>query len=183
MVLIRGRRDRAGIYAFMQVRAPAPSCGATVLPFPANRPECRAMDWDALWLSLRLGGLTVLALIPLAVALGRWLAVRSFRGKAIVGRLRCHWSCRDRARLLSAGGVRIGSWLGQAYERLFGHTLVFSFQDFSSPLSSSTSRLPCSRYNAPSRLSHRTATPPRHVACHGGAWYGGSSCRSPGPAS
>ena len=37
------------------------------------------MDWDALWLSLRLGGLTVLVLIPLATALGRWLAVHAPR--------------------------------------------------------------------------------------------------------
>jgi molybdate transport system permease protein len=87
------------------------------------------MDWDALWLSLRLGGLTVLALIPLAVALGRWLAVRSFRGKAIVEAavalplvlpptvlgFICWWRS-DR-----------GHGSGK-YERLFGHTLVFSFQ-------------------------------------------------------
>ena len=42
------------------------------------------MDWEALWLSLRLGGLTVLLLIPLAIALGRFLAISSFRGKTIV---------------------------------------------------------------------------------------------------
>ena len=42
------------------------------------------MDWDALLLSLGSADSTVLVLIPLAVALGRWLAVRSFRGKPIV---------------------------------------------------------------------------------------------------
>jgi len=88
------------------------------------------MDWDALWLSLRLGGLTVLALIPLAIAIGRWLAVRSFRGKAIVEAavalpLVLPPTVLGFYLLLAFGS---GSWLGQAYERLVGHTLVFSFQ-------------------------------------------------------
>lgn len=88
------------------------------------------MDWDALFLSLELGGLTVLVLIPLAVALGRWLAVRSFRGKPIVeAALALPLVLPPTVLgfyLLVAFGS--GSWLGHGYERLFGHTLVFSFQ-------------------------------------------------------
>jgi molybdate transport system permease protein len=88
------------------------------------------MDWDALWLTLRLGGLTVLVLMPLAVALGRWLAVRSFRGKAVVEAalalpLVLPPTVLGFYLLVVFGS---GSWLGQAYERLFGHALVFTFQ-------------------------------------------------------
>ena len=42
------------------------------------------MDWQALSLSIRLGLITVLILVPLAVALGRWLAVTRWRGKPLV---------------------------------------------------------------------------------------------------
>lgn len=88
------------------------------------------MDWEALWLSLRLGGLTVLLLIPLAIALGRFLAVRSFRGKAIAEAavalpLVLPPTVLGFYLLIAFGS---GSWLGQAYDRLFGQTLVFSFE-------------------------------------------------------
>jgi molybdate transport system permease protein len=88
------------------------------------------MDWDALFLSLELGALTVLVLIPLATVLGRFLAVRSFRGKPMLeAALALPLVLPPTVLgfyLLAAFGS--GSWLGQAYERLFGHTLVFSFQ-------------------------------------------------------
>ncbi len=42
------------------------------------------MDWIALRLSLLLGGLTVLALLPVALFLGRFLAYRRFRGQSIL---------------------------------------------------------------------------------------------------
>ncbi len=42
------------------------------------------MDWEALWLSVRLGGLTVLILLPFAVAVGRWLAVTAISGKSLI---------------------------------------------------------------------------------------------------
>lgn len=42
------------------------------------------MDWTALRLSLLLGGLTVLILLPLALFLGRLLAYRRFRGQSIL---------------------------------------------------------------------------------------------------
>jgi molybdate transport system permease protein len=88
------------------------------------------MDWEALWLSLRLGGLTVLLLIPLAIALGRFLAVRSFRGKsmleaAVALPLVLPPTVLGFYLLVAFGS---GTWLGQAYERLNGHTLVFTFE-------------------------------------------------------
>jgi molybdate transport system permease protein len=42
------------------------------------------MDWQALILSLQLGGLTVLLLLPAALFTARWLAYRRFRGRAVV---------------------------------------------------------------------------------------------------
>ncbi len=42
------------------------------------------MDWQALWLSLQLGGLTVLLLLPAALFAARALAYRKFRGRAVV---------------------------------------------------------------------------------------------------
>ncbi|HEU4476854.1 MAG TPA: molybdate ABC transporter permease subunit [Methyloceanibacter sp.] len=88
------------------------------------------MDWEALWLSLRLGGLTVLLLIPLAIALGRFLAISSFRGKTIVEAavalpLVLPPTVLGFYLLVAFGS---GTGIGQAYERLFGHTLVFTFE-------------------------------------------------------
>jgi molybdate transport system permease protein len=42
------------------------------------------LDWTALWLSLQLGVATVLLLVPAALFVGRALAYRQFRGKALV---------------------------------------------------------------------------------------------------
>ena len=42
------------------------------------------MDWQALLLSLQLAAATLLVLLPLGLALGRWLAYGRFRGKALV---------------------------------------------------------------------------------------------------
>ena len=42
------------------------------------------MDWTALWLSMRLAGWTVVALLPVAIVMGRFLAYRQFRGKGLV---------------------------------------------------------------------------------------------------
>ena len=42
------------------------------------------MDWQALTLSLELALLTALLLLPLALALGRWLAFGRFRGKSLL---------------------------------------------------------------------------------------------------
>jgi molybdate transport system permease protein len=88
------------------------------------------MDWEALWLSLQLGGLTVLLLIPAAIVLGRFLAIRSFRGKTILEAavalpLVLPPTVLGFYLLLAFGS---GTWIGQTYERLFGHTLVFTFE-------------------------------------------------------
>jgi molybdate transport system permease protein len=89
-----------------------------------------AMDFEALWLSLKLGGLTVLFLTPLAIAFGRFLGVRSFRGKTIAEAavalpLVLPPTVLGFYLLVAFGS---GSWFGHAYERLFGQPLAFSFQ-------------------------------------------------------
>ncbi len=40
------------------------------------------MDWEALFLSLELAGVTLLVLLPVGLLLGRWLATTAFKGKA-----------------------------------------------------------------------------------------------------
>jgi molybdate transport system permease protein len=42
------------------------------------------MDWQALSLSMQLAAVTIAVLLPLGLALGRWLAYGQFRGKALV---------------------------------------------------------------------------------------------------
>lgn len=88
------------------------------------------MDWTALGLSLRLGGLTVLILLPVGVIVGRWLAYRSFRGRALVEAMLAlplvlPPTVVGYYLLVSFGG---GSSLGQLWHAAFGHTLVFSFE-------------------------------------------------------
>lgn len=88
------------------------------------------MDWEALGLTLRLGGLAVLILTPLAAAVGRGLAVTTLRGKAAIeATLALPLVLPPTVLgfyLLVAFGSR--SWFGQTYESLFGHSLVFTFE-------------------------------------------------------
>lgn len=42
------------------------------------------MDWSAFWLSIKLGVLTVIILLPLALFAARWLSLRHFYGKSLV---------------------------------------------------------------------------------------------------
>ena len=88
------------------------------------------MDWDALWLTLRLGALTVLVLIPLAMVVGRWLALTRVRGKGLIEATVALPLVLPPTvigfYLLVAFGS--GSWFGQTYQRLFGHALVFTFE-------------------------------------------------------
>ena len=42
------------------------------------------MDWQALFLSLQLAGMTLLVLLPIGLLLGRWLAYQQFKGKALI---------------------------------------------------------------------------------------------------
>ena len=88
------------------------------------------MDWEALRLSLQLAGLTVAVLLPPAVALGRWLAVTTFRGKGVVEALLALPLVLPPTvvgfYLLGAFGG--SSWLGALWRDAFGATLAFSFE-------------------------------------------------------
>ena len=88
------------------------------------------MDWVALWLTLRLALLTVLVLTPFAILVGRWLALATLRGKPIVEAMLALPLVLPPTvlgfYLLIAFGS--GAWLGQTYQRLFGHSLVFTFE-------------------------------------------------------
>lgn len=81
------------------------------------------MDWSALSLSFRLGAATVLLLLPVGVWLGRLLAFRTFRGKALAEALV--------ALPLLLPPTVIGFYLLVAFGNFAsfsGHTLAFSFQ-------------------------------------------------------
>lgn len=88
------------------------------------------MDWTALWLSLRLGVLTVLILMPIAVIAGRWLAFEAFRGKALIE------ACVALPLVLPPTvlgyyilvAFGVSSPLGRLWQGLFGHPLAFTFE-------------------------------------------------------
>ncbi len=87
------------------------------------------MDWTALWLSLQLSSLTVMLLLPVALFVGRWLAYRSFIGKPLVEALLAvplvlPPTVIGYYLLVGLGGQ---SSLGQFFERITGHPLVFHF--------------------------------------------------------
>ena len=88
------------------------------------------MEWDALWRSVRRGGLTVLILLPLAIVVGRWLAVTKVAGKSLIeASLALPIVLPPTViglYLLVAFGA--GSWVGALWQELFGHTLVFTFE-------------------------------------------------------
>lgn len=88
------------------------------------------MDWEALSLSIRLGILTVVLLLPFAVLLGRWLATTSWRGRSLVEALVVLPLVLPPTvlgfYLLSAMSPE--SPVGQAWTALFGGGLVFSFE-------------------------------------------------------
>ncbi|MFM8680697.1 MAG: molybdate ABC transporter permease subunit [Alphaproteobacteria bacterium] len=87
------------------------------------------MDLAALLLSMKLGGATVALLLPLALAAGRALAVRDFRGKGAVEALLALPLLLPPTvigfYLLVAFGR--GTAAGDAFEALVGTTLAFSF--------------------------------------------------------
>jgi molybdate transport system permease protein len=88
------------------------------------------MDWSALLLSLRLGALTVLLLLPIGIALGRVLAYREFRGKglaeaAVALPLVLPPTVFGYYLLVAFGAA---SPIGQLWQTLFGHSLVFTFE-------------------------------------------------------
>ena len=88
------------------------------------------MDWSALSISLQLGAFTVLILLPLGVLAGRWLAVARFRGKAVVEAAVALPLVLPPTVLGYYFLVGFGrdTWVGQTYERIFGESLVFTFE-------------------------------------------------------
>ena len=88
------------------------------------------MDWQALWLSLRLGALTALILVPVAILVGRWLAVTRVRGRPLIeAALALPLVLPPTVigfYLLVAFSPR--SWFGALWRQMFGGTLVFSFE-------------------------------------------------------
>jgi len=88
------------------------------------------MDWAALALSLKLGALTVLVLLPLGIVVGRTLAFRRFRGKGFAESLLAlplvlPPTVLGYYLLVTFGG---NSPLGRGWQALAGHSLVFSFE-------------------------------------------------------
>ena len=88
------------------------------------------MDWTALLLSLRLGAVTVLCLLPIGVIVGRTLAYRRFPGRGLVEAslmlpLVLPPTVIGYYLLVAFGGA---SPLGRVWETTFGTPLVFSFE-------------------------------------------------------
>jgi molybdate transport system permease protein len=88
------------------------------------------LDWTSLFLSLRLAGWTVVILLPVAIFSGRFLAYRRFAGKGFVEALVMLPLVLPPTvfgfYLLVSFGAR--SPIGQAWQSLFGHQLVFTFE-------------------------------------------------------
>jgi molybdate transport system permease protein len=88
------------------------------------------MDWTALWLSLRLSTITILLLLPIGIICGRLLAYRDFRGKGFVEAIVALPLVLPPTvvgyYLLVAFGA--ASPLGHVWQKIFGHSLVFSFE-------------------------------------------------------
>lgn len=87
------------------------------------------MDWTSITLSIKLALVTLIILVPLSIAAGRWLAVTPFKGKPwIEGLLALPLVLPPTVvgyyLLVAMGNQTV---LGQIYERLAGHTLAFSF--------------------------------------------------------
>ena len=88
------------------------------------------MDWEALFLSMRLAGWTVAILLPVSVLAGRFLAYRQFRGKGVVEALVMLPLVLPPTvfgfYLLVAFGRN--SPVGAFWQEIFGHQLVFTFE-------------------------------------------------------
>jgi len=87
------------------------------------------MDWQALTLSLRLAGWTVVILLPIGILIARVLAWRRFAGRRLTeAALALPLVLPPTVLgyyLLSAFGTQ--SALGRAFDSLLGHPLAFSF--------------------------------------------------------
>lgn len=88
------------------------------------------MDWNALELSIRLALWTCAVLLPLGLCIARVLAWRSFRAKGFVEALIALPLVLPPTVLGYYLLVAFGSTsvLGQAYQSLFGSSLVFTFE-------------------------------------------------------
>lgn len=88
------------------------------------------MDWQALTLSLRLGAVTLLFLMPPALLLGRWLAVTPSRAKPLVEALVVLPLVLPPTVLgfYLLAAMSPASPVGQAFAALTGGTLAFTFQ-------------------------------------------------------
>jgi molybdate transport system permease protein len=88
------------------------------------------MDWIALRLSLELGVWTVLALLPIGILAGRWLAYTQMRGKDVIEALITLPLVLPPTvfgyYLLVAFGN--AAPIGQLWQSLFGRQLVFTFE-------------------------------------------------------
>ena len=87
------------------------------------------MDRDALVLSLRLAAWTVVILLPVGIVVGRTLAWRRFRGRAVVEAMLALPLVLPPTVLGYYLLVALGnaSPVGQLYERITGSSLVFTF--------------------------------------------------------
>ena len=88
------------------------------------------MDWSALTLSLRLGALTVLILLPIGIVVGRSLAFHRFRGKGFAEALLAlplvlPPTVLGYYLLIAFSGT---SPIGQAWQATFAQSLAFSFE-------------------------------------------------------
>ncbi len=87
------------------------------------------MDWIALGLSLKLGIMTILVLVPLAILAARWLAYCRFPGKPAIEALLAVPLVLPPTVVGYYLLVGLGSqsWLGQWLMQWTGHLLVFHF--------------------------------------------------------
>lgn len=88
------------------------------------------MDWQAIWLSLRLSAGTTLVLLALGLPLAYWLANTRWRGRFLVEAVVALPIVLPPTVLGFYVLMAIGplSPLGRFYESLFGHRLPFTFQ-------------------------------------------------------
>ena len=124
------------------------------------------MDWTALRLSLQLGGLTVLILIPLALLVGRWLAVTQMRGRSLVEALLALPLVLPPTVLgfYLLAGFGQNSWIGRLWRDLFGGSLVFTFEGLVAASIRLRARTRVTASQRPMRsasgIRMRTVTPP-----------------------
>ncbi|BCV34840.1 MULTISPECIES: molybdate ABC transporter permease subunit [Shewanella] len=87
------------------------------------------MDWQSLWLSVKLAAISVLVLLPLAILLSRLLAYREFRGKSWIEALIMVPLVLPPTVIGYYLLVGLGSesWLGLWLQQTLGVQLVFHF--------------------------------------------------------